>query len=79
MIVYAIARRWTPKHLMAEMLKFKSKDRFTQMLNNIGRICTFFTEYLFKHYIGRWKLIVCDEAATGQAKKSKNQRGTYRS
>ena len=76
MLVYAIARRWTPQHLMAEMLKISSKDRFTDMLNNIGRIATFFTEYLFKHYYGRWELIICDEAATGQAKKSKNRKGT---
>lgn len=64
MLIYSIVKRWRPAQVMNEM-NFRDSTRYTDMLDNIGRICTFFLEYNFKHSLGRWQRGMVDEAATG--------------
>ena len=48
-------------------MNFRDSTRYTGMLDNIGRICTFFLDYNFKHSLGRWQRGMVDEAAAGSS------------
>lgn len=70
-LFYAFAHRWPPRQVMNE-LKFRSRARCSAMIMHMGAIAEFASGYLFKHSLGRWPVIVADEAASGQSKKTKN-------
>ena len=65
-LIYMIVNRWRPAIVLNE-LNFRDKHRFSGMLDNIGRICKFAMETLFKHSLGRWQRCVADESATGES------------
>lgn len=68
MLLYGVVNRWRPQ-LLAHELQLGDRGRITAMIKHAGALATLFLSMLFKHFLGRWRRCVADEAATGQAKK----------